>query len=251
MAVVTSDVLSMTLAGIKTNFEAAYLKAAETAAWSAIATELPTTLPSQQYAWLGRGAVMEQFKDRAREQPLNQFNYTLSDILYKGKMNILRTAIEDDQYGLLMLRAQSLGTEPTRHWNQLAYTGLTAGFSNLGYDGQNFFSSSHQEGASPTQSNTTTSTLSDAALETAERTMMNFQDDKGVPMEITPNVLVVGPALKRRAFDLLGSSVKVVNIGDGTAGSGATASTPIDNYFDGRYTLVVNHYIYGLSLIHI
>ena len=137
--------------------------------------------------------------------------------------------------------------EAARHWNQLAFTGLTLGFSSLCYDGQNFFSSAHQEGASPTQSNLTSASLSDPALEAAEAAMMAFQDDKAIPMEITPNALIVGPALKRRASDLLGSNVKIINVGDGTAGTGATASTNISNYFDGRYMLIVNHYIYGAN----
>ena len=245
--IVTPDILRFTLAGLNLKFEDAYAKAQEDARWKLIADDIETTLPIQDYGWLGRGAVMEEFKDRVREQEINQFTYTLADKVYKAAEKIKRTTLEDDQYGVLNRLMAKLGGEAVRHWNELAYKGLTLGFSTLCYDGQNFFSASHQEGNSPTQSNVTAATLSDASLEAAEAAMMAYQDDKGVPMEITPTALVVGPKLARRASDLLGSNVRVINVGDGTAGAGATAATNINNYFAGKYTLIVNHYIYNAN----
>lgn len=56
MPVVTSDILELTLAGIKTEFDQAYIKRQEDADWKLISTAVPTTLPTQNYAWLGRGA---------------------------------------------------------------------------------------------------------------------------------------------------------------------------------------------------
>src|SRR5579871_938539 len=121
---VNSDVLLLTQAGIKTEFNGAYIKAQEGAKWKAIATEIPTTLPIQSYAWLGRGAVMRQFKDEVEAQAVVESSYTLADIIYKGNLQVFRKTIEDDQYGLIMMRARELAQEPVRHWNQLAFTGL-------------------------------------------------------------------------------------------------------------------------------
>lgn len=243
MPVVTSDILAETLAGLNIQFNSAYLESNEKAAWPMVATEIPTTLPLLEYGWLGRGAVMEQLNDRPLEQELLQHTQALSDITYKGRMKIDRRTIEDDQYGLLMMRVRDLGAEPTRHWNQLVFQGLQNGFSNLCYDGQDFFSASHSEGSSGTQSNTTTNSLTDANLQTAESAMMGILDDKGIPMEIVPDTLVVGPLLSRVAADLLGSEIVVKQAGAGAIGSGATAYTPYNNYYKGRYRLVVNHYI--------
>jgi phage major head subunit gpT-like protein len=245
MALVTSDLILLTSAGIKTNFEGAYLEAQEEADWKAIATEIETTLPIQNYAWLGRGAVMKQFKDEAEAQSVLEHDYTLADIIYKGNLEVQRKSLEDDQYGLIMRRAANLGQEPARHWNELAYLGLPGGFSTLCYDGQFFFNASHQEGSSPVQSNLTTSSLSDAALEAAATAMGAFVDDKGKPMRVKPDTLVVGPALERRAWNLVGSPVNVTKIGDGAAGTGATAATGYSNFFYGRYNLVVNPYLIG------
>lgn len=247
MAVVTSDLIYLTSAGIKTNFEAAYLEAQENADWAVIAEEMPTTLPIQNYAWLGRGAVMKKFTDEVEAQSVLEHDYTLADIIYKGNLEVQRKSLEDDQYALIMKRASNLGQEPTRHWNELAYLGLPLGFSTICYDGQFFFNNSHQEGSSPVQSNITNAALSDAALEAAQAAMTAFVDDKGKPMRIRPNVLVVGPALERRAWTLVGSPTNVTKVGDGAIGTGATAATNYSNFFYGRYTVVVNPYLIGAA----
>jgi phage major head subunit gpT-like protein len=245
MGVVTSDILALTAAGLKVEFDAAYNAAQSAAVWQRVASDIPTTLPIQSYGFLGRGAVMEELKDRAREQQVNQFNYSLTDKTYKGRLSIDRRTLEDDQYGLLMKRVRALGVEPVRHWNKLAYTGLALGATTLCYDGQYFVDTDHSEGDSGTQSNKSTTALSDTQLQLAEAAMMGFVDDKGECMEIMPDTLVVGPKLARFASDLLESSVIVKEPGDGAIASGATTYTPRDNYFKGKYALVVSPYLSG------
>lgn len=242
MATVTSDVLLLTQAGIKTEFNAAYIRAQENADWKSISSELPTTLPIQKYAWLGRGALMKPFADEAPEQGVREDNYTLADILYKGELVIDRRTLEDDQYGLLMIRARELAQEPVRHWNQLAFTGLVNGFSSVCYDNQNFFSSAHQEGSSSTQSNTSSSSLSDAALEAAYTAMLGFTDDKGIPINVKPDTLVVGPLLARRAWNI---TAQQIVYSPGQVGTAGTPPSDYGNFFNGRFNLVVNPYITG------
>lgn len=245
MAVVTTDLVLLTSAGIKTNFENAYLEAEENADWKTVATEVETTLPIQNYAWLGRGAVMKPYKDEVEEQGALEHDYKLADQIFKGDFPVERKALEDDQYGLIMRRAANLGQEPTRHWNELAYLGLPLGFTTVCYDGQFMFNNSHQEGLSGVQSNITSAPLSDAALEAAAAAMGAYVDDKGKPMRIKPKILVVGPALERRAWTLVGSPTNVTKVGDGAIGTGATAATNYSNYFYGRYLVVVNPYLIG------
>src|ERR1041385_3206661 len=189
MGVVTSDILALTVAGLRTDFDAAYQQGTVNADWQIIASEIPTTLPIQNYGHLGRGALMREFIERLERQGVNPYTYALADKIYKGAMSIERKALEDDQYFLLAMRVRALGREPVRHWNQLAYEGLALGFTSLCYDGQYFFDTDHAESGS-NQSNRGTSALSDAALEVAEKTMMDFVDDKGVPLEIKPDTLV-------------------------------------------------------------
>lgn len=247
MAIVTSDILLLTFAGIKTEFDAAYILASANADWKQVAEEIETTLPIQNYAWLGRGAVMQEFKDEVAQQSLREDQYTLGDKTYKANMTVSRRAMEDDQYGMLMKRAKTLSNEPVRHWNELAFTGLANGFSATAYDGLSFFNATHSEGTSGNQSNLTSASLSDSALQLAEAAMMAYVDDKAKPLEIQPDTLVVGPSNKRKAEDLVGSAIVVSRVGDGTAGTGATAATPFDNYFRGKYKIVTSPYLIGVS----
>lgn len=243
MPVVDSEILELTLAGIKTEVDAAYVLANPMARWPLIATEMPTTLPTQNYAWLGRGAVMKQWKDRAIAQGVFQATMALSDLTWVAELDIDRQTLEDDQYGLLMKRAAELGSEPVRHWDELAYQGLANGFTSICSDGADFFSASHSQSNSGTQSNITSSPLSDQALQTAEQTMGSLLDDQGKPLGVKPNVLVVGPAKSRLAADLTDSDVVVHVPGDGSVSTGATAYTPYSNYFKGRYRVVVSEYL--------
>lgn len=245
--IVTSDILALTLAGLKTDFDAAYRDAQQRAQWNMVATEIPTTLPIQNYGFLGRGATMRRLRDESVEQAVAQKQYSIADSIYRGTMKIERKAIEDDQYGLLKLRVTDLGAEPIRHWDELTFAGLSRGFSSLCYDGQYFFDTDHAEGNSGTQSNTTSASLSDNALKAAEAAMMAFVDDKGIPMGITPDTLVVGPANAYTGRTLIGSEVVVHNPGDGTVGSGATAYTPYTNVWKGAYRLVVSPYVTGYN----
>lgn len=241
MGVVTTDLLALTLAGLDTRFDAAYNFARELAMWPRVATEVPTTLPIQNYGFLGRGAVMEEFRDRAREQEVNQFNYSLADKVYKGMLTIDRTTLEDDQYGLLNMRVDDLGREPHRFWNQLAYEGLAKGFTTLCYDGQYFFDTDHSEGSSGTQVNKGTAALDEGSLSAAETAMMGFVDDKGIPMEILPDTLVVGPKNKKVAWELTMSGVAVIKA-DTTSGR---PGTDFANYWQGKYNVVVSPYLRG------
>lgn len=245
--IVDSDVLALTFAGLKTEFDAAYIQRQQAATWNYIATEIETTLPTQQYGWLGRGAVMEEFHDRLRAQEVNESTYALTDKTYKGGLPIQRRTLEDDQYGLLVLRVKDMAGEPVRHWNELAYQGIANGFTTLCSDGQFFFDTDHSQGASGVQSNHGVAILSDSALQAAEAAMMAFVDDKGKPLEIVPDTLVVGPSNGRLATDLTGSEIVVHMPGEGTASTGATAYTPYNNYFKGRYRVVVSPYLIGPS----
>jgi phage major head subunit gpT-like protein len=191
---------------------------------------------------------MQQFLDEPVDQTINEKKYVLADSIWKGNLAVQRKTLEDDQYGLLMMRARELGQEPVRHWNELIYTTLATGFSNLCYDGLYYFSASHQEGASPVQSNLGAGVnLSDAALEAAHGLMTSLVDDKGKPFHARPDTLVVGPALERRAWNLVGQPVVYAPVGSGTAGTGATASTAYANFFYGKYKLVVSPYLIGAA----
>ena len=228
MPLTKSDIPNLLEAGLKGIFFEAYNSALATQ-WQMVASRVPSTKDTEAYAWLGALPKMREFIDERQLKALVESNYTLKNKTYEATVGVDRAAIEDDQYGQIKLRVQQMGFEAARFIEELVFTALQGGAAALCYDGQYFFDTDHVTGDSGTQSNMGTTALSAATLTTGITAMAKFKDDKGKPMGIRANVLVVPPDLWTTALELTGSSVIPVKVGDGTAGSGATAATGYQN----------------------
>ena len=86
---------------------------------------------------------------------------------------------------------------------------VSQGFTNLCFDGQSFFDTDH-EVAGASVSNKGTAALSVAtqaaviaSYGAARTAMRKFKDDEGRPLNITPNVLLVPPALEAVALAIV------------------------------------------------
>jgi phage major head subunit gpT-like protein len=101
---------------------------------------------------------------------------------------------------------------------------VTDGKSGLCYDGLPFFSASHAEGSSGTQSNLLTDLLDADAYESARVRMRSFKNDKGELLYMRPTHLLVCPSLEGTAREIL------------QAGVGATGAT---NIWQGSAQLLV------------
>lgn len=237
-AITRSDIAVLLEAGLRADFFEAYRRAVDAAVYPQIATVLQTELPVQKYGWLGSVPTMREFVDERMPKGLRTYNYSIQDATWESTIAVERRALEDEQIGAIRLRVQDLGGEAARHKDFLVSKALLDGFSALCYDGQPLFSASHSEGASGTQSNTTTQPLNPNSLQEAISAMMLFRDDQGVPLGILPDTLVVGPRLRWAAMELLESQVVVVKAGSGT-------TTPYRNVLQGALRLVVSPYITG------
>jgi phage major head subunit gpT-like protein len=94
---------------------------------------------------------------------------------------------------------------------------------------------------STTYSNRTTSALSGSTLGSGIEQMMLVPDDRGEPLGIVPDTLVVGPKLQWSALELVESPVVVYK---GNPNDTA-ASTPYKNAFSGKLRLIVSPYLRG------
>jgi phage major head subunit gpT-like protein len=113
------------------------------------------------------------------------------------------------------------------------------------YDGAALFSASHpHSGAGGNQSNIgAAANLNASTLETAVTAMSSLTLENGEPAGFQPNILMVGPALARRAKALVGADVRVITIdanGKLDAVSSAVAAATGPNMFNGEMTLVVD-----------
>ncbi|HUV03641.1 MAG TPA: Mu-like prophage major head subunit gpT family protein [Armatimonadota bacterium] len=203
MAIVKSDIPKLLEAGLRAIFFDAY--EASPGDWERIATIVPSEHDTEKYAWLGSVPKMREFKDERIPAGLLPHDYSIKNKTWEASIAVERAALEDDQYGQIKLRVQGLAEEAKRHQDELAFSLLKDGFANLGYDSQYFFDTDHAEGESGTQSNKGTSALSASSLQAAFTAIMKFKDDKGKPMGVVPDTLVVPPDLKWTAMELLES----------------------------------------------
>lgn len=171
-----------------------------------IATIVPSGSDEEAYPWLGAVPGMREFKDERMPLGLLEHSYTIKNKTWESSIAVERAAIEDDKYGQIKIRVQSLAREAKRHVDELVFTLLKNGFAANCYDGQYFFDTDHSEGDSGTQSNKGAAALDATSLQTAITSMMKNKDDKGKLLGITPDLLVVPPDLQWTAMELLEST---------------------------------------------
>jgi phage major head subunit gpT-like protein len=223
-------------AGLRTEFFRAYRQLSESSIVPRIATVVRTNLPTQKYGWLGSVPTMREFIDERVPTGLRVFEYAISDQVWEASIAVERRALEDEQYDMIRMRVQDLALEAARHREQLVINALLA--NGVGYDGKPLFSTNHEEGESGIQSNLISGALSTETLQDAIAQMMSIKDDRGRPMGIMPDTLLVGPALQWLAMELLESPV-VVQV------STSASYTPYRNVLQGKLRLIVSPYISG------
>jgi len=236
MTLVKSDTPRLLEAGLKTVFFEAY--DAAVGDWERVATVVPSEQDTETYAWLGSVPKMREFKDERLPAGLLEHEYSIKNKTWEASIAVDRAAIEDDLYGQIKLRVQGLARETKRHVDELVFSLLGSGFTTACYDGHTFFDTDHSEGESGTQANKATGGLSAASLQDAITVMMKFKDDKGKPLGIVPDLLVVPPDLQWTALELLNSTY-YPELVDPIVGSQKLSA----NALKGRLDLVVSPYL--------
>ncbi len=128
--------------GFKTTFRNAF--AGVTLNYTRIATVVPSSTSIETYGWLGDFAGMREWIGDRHRKNLDTEGYTLKNRLFEDTVEVPRTAIEDDQYGIYSPAIGMMATAAAEHPEQLVFVeALPGGFSARCYDGQNFFDTDH------------------------------------------------------------------------------------------------------------
>ncbi len=212
MAVVDTDFL----AGVLTNFRALFQEDFEAAlafqSWLDIAMKVDSSGRIESYNWFGTPPKLE---DVTHGEPtlhgLNNFNFSIENHLFKSIIEVDRSTLEDDKLGLIMPRVRQLGPEAARYPGELIFNLFESG--GLAYDGVAFFANTRAIGESANIDNIVGGAYGDgtvaefqAGLRDGIEAMMLFQDDRGRPMGLTPNVIVVPARLRQTAFQALNAN---------------------------------------------
>lgn len=167
------------------------------------------------------------------------------DVTYTHVEDSLGTSVsnlmwEDDQYNVIRRKPANLARAKVRTQENIGADIFNYGFTAGGGGKSTFtagdavalFSAAHtRTDGGANQNNTTTMDLAEDSLELAEVTMRATLDDKGQLELISPDTLVIPPALEKEARILLNSTGRV-----------GTANNDI-NPMQGKYKIVVWDYL--------
>lgn len=181
--------------GLLTNFFEGY-NSVETH-WQEVATKVPSTARSENYAWIGSIPRLRKMKGERIPKKLLEHTYTITNEEYEASIEVNHADIKDDQTGQYGIQAKSIGESAKAFPDELVFeTLLPGGFTSLCYDGQYFFDTDHPIGETgSTQSNKLTVALDATNFQTARTMLRKMKDDFGRPtMNRNMDLLIVVPA---------------------------------------------------------
>lgn len=230
---VNKSTISNVFISLKTTFNNAF--AAAPSVWEKIAMKVPSTTGQNDYAWLSAFPRMRKWIGDKAIKSLAAFKYTIVNNDWEATVEVDRNDIEDDNLGIYGPQAQMAGFSARQLPDEIVMDLVNSGFTNLCYDGQYFFDTDH-EVAGASVSNKLTVALSAASQAAAiasygaaRTAMRKFKDEEGRPLNITPNVLLVPPALEDVALALVNND----RLDDGKANLYKGTATVVA---DGRLT---------------
>lgn len=204
---VNRDSLANLFISLKTSFNNAF--SAAPSVWKKIAMLVPSTTGKNDYVWLSKFPKMKRWVGDKNIKSLEAAKYTIANLDWEATVEVDRNDIEDDNLGIYGPQAQMAGDSAAQLPDEIVMELVNGGFTNPCFDGQFFFDTDHAvAGASVSNKSTVALSVATQAAAIASygagRTAMRkFKDDEGRPLNITPNVLLVGPALEHIALALV------------------------------------------------
>ncbi len=108
-----------------------------------IATTVPSSTRSNDYAWLGKSRGMREWLGERVINRMQAHGYQITNKKWEQTEAIDVDTIEDDEYGVFAAVFQEMGLSTEAHPEELVWGLLKAGFSTPCYDGQFFFDTDH------------------------------------------------------------------------------------------------------------
>lgn len=220
--IVNASSLANIFTNIKTTFNKAFSEAP--AVWQKIGMLVPSSGSQNDYAWLENFPKMRRWVGEKVIKNIKAGLYVLTNEDFEATISIKRNDIEDDNLGIVGPQAQGAGFSAKQWPDELIMEAVNDSFTADCLDGQYFCDTDHPvvnpaTGKAASVSNKGTAVLSNATLALAQAgfgaariAMRKFKDGEGRSLNITPNVLLVPPALG----DIARSLMTLDKLGDDT-----------------------------------
>lgn len=205
--IVNASTLKAIFVNLKTTFNNAFDAAPNQ--WQDVAMVVPSTARSNDYKWLSGFPRMQKWIGDKAVKALSASGYSITNDDWEATVEVDRNDIEDDNLGIYAPQAQMAGFSAKQLPDEIVFDLVNKAFSTQCYDGQYFFDTDHPVNGQSV-SNKGNKKLSAASLAAAKASygagrtaMKKFKDDEGRPLNITPNLLLVPPALEDEANTLM------------------------------------------------
>lgn len=199
---ITPSTVSMLFQTFEGMYKDAYEK---TPRWfEKVATKVQSNTSENVYAWLAMPKGFREWIGERNYNNLRVHGYVLRNKDWEDSVEIPRNAIMDDQYGVYSNAIQMLGVQSAKLYDYMIADALAAGTTEIGFDGQAFFSDSHPYNGTSTYDNNFASTaLTSANYQAVRAAMMSYNGEDGKSLSIIPNLLIVPPQLEAQARQIL------------------------------------------------
>jgi len=114
--------------------------------WQKVATKVPSTTGTEEYAWLGQFPRLREWIGDRHIKNLEEHGYSIKNKKFESTVGIPKDNIEDDTYGVYNPMFEEMGHAAASHPDELVFALLAAAFSTKCYDGQFFCDTDHPVG---------------------------------------------------------------------------------------------------------
>lgn len=173
-----------------------------TNAWDGVAmvaTEIPSTGPSETYRWLQEMPEFDLWIGDLNVGDLAEYSFTIVNQPFAAAVGVHKDEIADDKDGLILGRIRSMAGGEFRKWGKLIDALLRNGTTGLAYDGIAFFADpsgvrvNDNLLAGTISAGTPTVAQVLADVNTVIGSMAKFVDSRGEIVGIIPDTFIVHP----------------------------------------------------------
>lgn len=161
------------------------------------------------------------------------YTYSVDAEKYELTYGIPLEDFEDDQLGFHSANIMEMAQNARLWQDDLVFAAILAGSTDLGYDGAAFFSDSHSLGGNTLDNLFASTALTSDNYNSVRSAMGAFVGEKGESLRVTPNILLVPPALERTAKRIVEATL------ESSVHGSNTAAAAIDNVMKGTARVVV------------
>jgi phage major head subunit gpT-like protein len=159
--IVTAASIAALQVGYKQNFQSAFTATRPEADFTKVATVIQSSSKSETYGWLGKFPKMREWVGPRVFQDMSAHGYSIVNKDFEATVAVDRNDIEDDNLGIYSPLFQEMGNSAAQQPDDLTFSLMADGRTQICYDGQYFFDTDHpsfdKAGAATVVSNVDTS----------------------------------------------------------------------------------------------